>query len=73
MLCSNWPREVLDFALIAQAASLEGRIPIMHFFDGFRTSHEMRKIAVINDDTLHGKIKDKWLAQHEVTQRYHFF
>ncbi len=64
LLCSNSPQKVLDFALIAQTASLEGCIPIMHFFDGFRTSHEIRKIAAINDDTLHGMIKDKWLAQH---------
>ena len=64
MLCSNSPQEVLDFALIAQAASLEGRIPMLHFFDGFRTSHEIKKIAPIDDDTLHSMIQDKWLAQH---------
>lgn len=64
MLCSNSPQEVLDFALIAQAASLEGRIPMMHFFDGFRTSHEIRKITAIDDDILHSMIEDKWIAQH---------
>ena len=64
MLCSNSPQEVLDFAVIAQAASLEGRIPMMHFFDGFRTSHEIRKIAAIDDEILHSMIDDKWIAQH---------
>ncbi|RKZ92803.1 MAG: pyruvate:ferredoxin (flavodoxin) oxidoreductase, partial [Gammaproteobacteria bacterium] len=64
MLCSNSPQEVLDFALIAQAASLEGRIPMLHFFDGFRTSHEIKKITLIDDDTLHNMIEDKWIAQH---------
>lgn len=64
MLCSNSPQEVLDFALIAQAASLEARIPMLHFFDGFRTSHEIKKIAPIDDATLHSMIQDKWLAQH---------
>ncbi len=64
LLCSNSPQEVLDFALIAQAASLEGRIPMLHFFDGFRTSHEIRKIMPIEDDMLHSMIRDKWIMQH---------
>ena len=44
LLASNSVQEVMDFALIAQAATLEARIPVMHFFDGFRTSHEVQKI-----------------------------
>ena len=64
LLSSNSPQEVLDFALIAQAASLEGRIPMLHFFDGFRTSHEIRKIVPIDDDTLHSMIKDDLIAEH---------
>ena len=64
LLSSNSPQEVLDFALIAQAASLEGRIPMLHFFDGFRTSHEIRKISPIDDDTLHSMIKDNLIAEH---------
>jgi pyruvate-ferredoxin/flavodoxin oxidoreductase len=64
MLCSNSPQEVMDFALIAQVASLEGRIPMLHFFDGFRTSHEIRKIQAIDDATLHQMINDDWIAQH---------
>ena len=64
MLCSNSSQEVLDFALIAHAASLESRIPMLHFFDGFRTSHEIRKIIPIDDDILHKMIKDEWVEQH---------
>src|SRR3954467_5998996 len=44
MLSSNSVQEVMDMALIAQAASLESRIPFVHFFDGFRTSHEVAKV-----------------------------
>ncbi len=49
-MCANSPQEVLDFALIAQAATLKSRIPIVHFFDGFRTSHEVSKIDRIPDE-----------------------
>jgi pyruvate-ferredoxin/flavodoxin oxidoreductase len=45
MLCSRNVQESMDFALIAQAATLESRIPFLHFFDGFRTSHEIQKIG----------------------------
>jgi len=44
MLSSNSVQEVMDMALIAQAASLEARLPFIHFFDGFRTSHEVAKV-----------------------------
>jgi pyruvate-ferredoxin/flavodoxin oxidoreductase len=64
MLCSNSPQEIMDFAVISQAASLEGRIPMLHFFDGFRTSHEIRKLTPIDDDMLHAMIKDEWIAAH---------
>ena len=47
MLCSNNVQEVMDFALISQAATLRSRIPFLHFFDGFRTSHEVQKIDVL--------------------------
>jgi pyruvate-ferredoxin/flavodoxin oxidoreductase len=43
LLASNSVQEVHDFALIAQAATLESRVPFLHFFDGFRTSHEINK------------------------------
>ncbi|AEG01158.1 pyruvate:ferredoxin (flavodoxin) oxidoreductase [Methylomonas methanica] len=61
MLCSNSPQEVQDFALLAHAASLEGRIPFMHFFDGFRTSHEVAKLVTIDDDVLRGMIQQEWV------------
>jgi pyruvate-ferredoxin/flavodoxin oxidoreductase len=64
MLCSNSPQEVMDFALIAHAASLEGRIPLMHFFDGFRTSHEVAKITVLDDEVLRAMINDEWVMAH---------
>ena len=52
MLCSNSVQEAMDLALIAQAASLECRIPFLHFFDGFRTSHEVNKIEMLADAEL---------------------
>jgi pyruvate-ferredoxin/flavodoxin oxidoreductase len=64
MLCSNSPQEVMDFALIAHAASLEGRVPLMHFFDGFRTSHEVAKIVALDDDIMRAMIDDEWVAAH---------
>jgi pyruvate-ferredoxin/flavodoxin oxidoreductase len=51
-LSSNSVQEAHDFALIAQAASLSSRIPFLHFFDGFRTSHEVSKIEVLSDEVL---------------------
>jgi pyruvate-ferredoxin/flavodoxin oxidoreductase len=62
LLSSNSPQEVMDFALIAQAASLEAKIPILHFFDGFRTSHEVAKITGLDDDTMRAMIKPEWIA-----------
>ena len=50
MLCSNSVQEVMDFALISQAATLKSRIPFLHFFDGFRTSHEVMKIEQVDVD-----------------------
>jgi pyruvate-ferredoxin/flavodoxin oxidoreductase len=50
MLCSNSVQEAHDLALISQAATLESRLPFVHFFDGFRTSHEVAKIEVLPDE-----------------------
>ncbi|WP_250658122.1 pyruvate:ferredoxin (flavodoxin) oxidoreductase [Alkalimarinus coralli] len=52
LLASNSVQEAQDMALIAQAAALEGRIPLVHFFDGFRTSHEISKITSIDDAVI---------------------
>ena len=52
LLASNSVQEALDFALIAQAATLQGHIPVIHFFDGFRTSHEITKVKMVEDDLI---------------------
>ena len=64
MLCSANVQEVQDFALIAQAATLAGRIPFLHFFDGFRTSHEVDKIDVIGRDTVRALIDEDLVIAH---------
>ena len=53
LLSSNSVQEAHDMAAIATAATLVGRIPVLHFFDGFRTSHEVAKIVTVDDKTLH--------------------
>src|SRR4029077_12938576 len=52
MLCSNSVQEAQDLALIAHAATLDCRIPFLHFFDGFRTSHEICKMEVVSQEVL---------------------
>jgi pyruvate-ferredoxin/flavodoxin oxidoreductase len=64
MLCSNSVQEAMDFALIAHAASLESRIPFLHFFDGFRTSHEVNKIDVLSDDQIRALIDMDRVVEH---------
>src|SRR5689334_15946313 len=64
MLSSNSVQEVMDMALIAQAASLESRIPFLHFFDGFRTSHEVAKVEQLTPDDLRAMIDPKLVQAH---------
>ncbi len=64
MLCSNSVQETMDMALIAHAASLESRIPFLHFFDGFRTSHEVNKIEVIDEDQIRALINMDRVFEH---------
>ncbi len=64
MLSSNSVQEAMDMALIAHAASLESRIPFIHFFDGFRTSHEVQKIYEIPDSMMREMIDDEWVIAH---------
>ncbi len=64
MLCSNSVQEAMDLALIAHAASLETRIPFLHFFDGFRTSHEVNKIEMLNEDDLRSMINMDRIFEH---------
>jgi pyruvate-ferredoxin/flavodoxin oxidoreductase len=52
MLASNSPQEAHDLAAVAHAATLRGRVPFLHFFDGFRTSHELQKVRYLADDDL---------------------
>ena len=63
-LSANSVQEIMDFALIAQAATLAGRIPIVHFFDGFRTSHEVSSIDKIDEDTVRNLIDDEFVQTH---------
>ena len=64
MLASNSVQEACDLALVAQIATLESRIPFMHFFDGFRTSHEVGKIVPISDETIRAMLDDKYLIAY---------
>ena len=64
MLASGSVQEAHDFAAIAQAAALEARLPFVHFFDGFRTSHEVNKIEQLSDDDLHTMIDDDLVLAH---------
>src|SRR5687768_17126876 len=64
MLCSNSVQEAHDFAAISHAATLEARVPFLHFFDGFRTSHEVRKIEVLSDDDLRFMVRDDLVRAH---------
>jgi pyruvate-ferredoxin/flavodoxin oxidoreductase len=64
MLASGSVQEAHDFACIAQAASLRSRVPFLHFFDGFRTSHEVAKIERLEDGDLRAMIDDELVAAH---------
>jgi len=64
MLCSNSVQEAMDFALIAHAASLESRIPFLHFFDGFRTSHEVNKIQILSEDDTRAMMNIDRVFEH---------
>jgi pyruvate-ferredoxin/flavodoxin oxidoreductase len=64
MLCSSDVQEVQDFALIAQAATLASRVPFLHFFDGFRTSHEVNKIEQLTPDDVRAMIDLEWVRAH---------
>src|SRR4249920_3796090 len=64
MLCSNSVQEAHDLAAIAHATTLETRIPFLHFFDGFRTSHEVSKIEELSDDDLRSLIPESAVFAH---------
>jgi pyruvate-ferredoxin/flavodoxin oxidoreductase len=66
LLSSNSVQEVMDFALIAQAATLKARVPFVHFFDGFRTSHEVSKLEQLTDADMRAMIDDKLVQAHRL-------
>lgn len=64
MLASASVQEAQDFALIAHSATLKARLPFIHFFDGFRTSHEVNKIELLDDDDIRALISDDLIMEH---------
>lgn len=64
LICSASVQEAHDFALISQAVTLESRVPFLHFFDGFRTSHEVQKVEVLPDEILREMIDNEWVFAH---------
>ncbi len=64
MLASGSVQEAHDLAAIAHAATLRSRVPFLHFFDGFRTSHELAKIDKLSDDDLRALLDDRQIAEH---------
>lgn len=66
LLSSTSVQEAMDFALIAQAATLESRVPFLHFFDGFRTSHEVSKIEMVTEDVMRQMINEEYVIAHRM-------
>ncbi|NQU75084.1 MAG: pyruvate:ferredoxin (flavodoxin) oxidoreductase, partial [Planctomycetes bacterium] len=66
MLASNSVQEIGDFALIAQAATLSARVPFVHFFDGFRSSHEVNKIEQLSDEVIRAMIDEELVIAHRL-------
>jgi pyruvate-ferredoxin/flavodoxin oxidoreductase len=64
LLASASVQEAHDMALVAQAATLQTRIPFVHFFDGFRTSHEINTIELLSDDDLRALVSDQLVREH---------
>ena len=64
LISSTSVQEAHDFALIGQVASFKSRIPFLHFFDGFRTSHEVAKIDLLSDDDLRALFPEEYVRQH---------
>jgi pyruvate-ferredoxin/flavodoxin oxidoreductase len=65
MITSNNVQEVMDMALIAQQATLASRVPFLHFFDGFRTSHEVQKVEELTYDDMRAVVDDALVASHK--------
>jgi pyruvate-ferredoxin/flavodoxin oxidoreductase len=66
LLASASVQEATDLATIATATTLQTRVPVIHFFDGFRTSHEVQKVELLPDEVLKSMIKDEWVIEHRL-------
>jgi pyruvate-ferredoxin/flavodoxin oxidoreductase len=66
MLASNSPQEAHDLALIAHAATLRSRVPFLHFFDGFRTSHEIGGVSVVSEETMRTMLPETLIVDHRL-------
>ncbi|MDJ0663364.1 MAG: pyruvate:ferredoxin (flavodoxin) oxidoreductase [Acidimicrobiia bacterium] len=66
LLASSSVQEAQDMAMVAHAATLRSRVPFLHFFDGFRTSHEVSKIEAISEETIRAMIDDNLIADHRI-------
>jgi pyruvate-ferredoxin/flavodoxin oxidoreductase len=64
LLCSNSVQEAMDMALVSHASTLESRVPFLHFFDGFRTSHEVNKVDLLSDEQIRAMISDDLVMAH---------
>jgi pyruvate-ferredoxin/flavodoxin oxidoreductase len=64
MLCSASPQEAHDLAAVAHAATLTTRLPVLHFFDGFRTSHELNEVTLLDDDDLRALLDEEQVLAH---------
>jgi pyruvate-ferredoxin/flavodoxin oxidoreductase len=66
MLCASSVQEAQDFALVAHAATLRARVPFLHFFDGFRTSHEVNRIVALEDADVRALVRDADVVDHRL-------
>ena len=66
MLASANPQEAMDFAMISQAATLKTRVPFLHFFDGFRTSHELNMVEPLSAEVMRSMVSEKLIAEHKM-------
>lgn len=66
LLASASVQQAMDMAMIAHAATLESRVPFLHFFDGFRTSHEINKIRILDDDQIRAMISEHAVLEHRL-------
>jgi len=64
LLCASSVQEAHDFALVAHAATLRSRVPFLHFFDGFRTSHEVQRVTLLGDDDLRALVDEQAILAH---------